>query len=620
MSNTSNQFLQDWEAVLTQLRRHTLLWGKRKLSGRALVIMRDAYFLWSLATCDILQSAGLTTKHVSTRWLMALVKIDVKELALSLKDADAALIAGVTSYDDLKHHLRGKYPFIGDLLSPIKQIIERWCIGNDTQSFRLCHLWLNFISHVNLPGLHELKKTALDDYLANEVSLQSEGFTDEEEYLITNWYPRDVVSVHNFCCGFDPRHGGGGTADAGRSLFAKYASLSTDYLINFFCKQMNYDPVMFRDVSFQRRAKLVMVPKSMLAYRTISMEPATLMWYQQGVLRAFVDDLKHRHNHPLRRRFRPEFQQPNRDLAWEGSIDGSYATIDLSSASDSVSWALVRKWFGKSLLYPWLLTTRSREVELPDGTVHCQKKYAPMGSALCFPVECIVFCAIVEASIKEAGGDPISSRYRVYGDDIVVESEYAPFVMSRLERNGFKVNTRKSFFRTDTPWFFRESCGGEYLDGLDVTPLRLSRRFAGFDVGRTTPSKVESLIELANDCYNQYPSVRRWCIRCLNTLPSDIRPAFNSSGEGGLFSTQPTNWHLRHPEWSQDLQTWIYMHGHSVPCKTPCSGPEVEDVRLFEHLRQTQKRKRLVWPDDRTNVDLSSQKEGTWARKCSPLY
>jgi hypothetical protein len=57
----------------------------------------------------------------------------------------------------------------------------------------------------------------------------------------------------------------------------------------------------------------------------------------------------------------------------------------------------------------------------------------------------------------------------VYGDDIIVRSDFADTAIQVLESVGLRVNTNKSFVHS----LFRESCGGEYYNGWDVTPVRL---------------------------------------------------------------------------------------------------------------------------------------------------
>jgi hypothetical protein len=100
-----------------------------------------------------------------------------------------------------------------------------------------------------------------------------------------------------------------------------------------------------------------------------------------------------------------------------------------------------------------------------------------MGSALCFPVEAMVFTTIIFAAIAYERRVPLTrelitslrGKVRVYGDDIIVPVEYVQPVIQWLEAFGLRVNTDKSFWNGK----FRESCGGDFFDGEWVTPVRL---------------------------------------------------------------------------------------------------------------------------------------------------
>jgi hypothetical protein len=59
---------------------------------------------------------------------------------------------------------------------------------------------------------------------------------------------------------------------------------------------------------------------------------------------------------------------------------------------------------------------------------------------------------------------------RIYGDDIVCDNKTTSSLLSLLDQLGFSVNTDKSFTGTDA---YRESCGGHYFDGHDVTFYQL---------------------------------------------------------------------------------------------------------------------------------------------------
>lgn len=204
-------------------------------------------------------------------------------------------------------------------------------------------------------------------------------------------------------------------------------------------------------------SKVTTVPKDARCDRLIAIEPLLNMFYQKGIgglmrkrLRMHGCDLND--------------QTINQSLALIGSKTNSLATIDLSSASDSIARGLV-----EFLLPPdWLLfmnATRSNYTTLSSGdkreTVFLQK-YSSMGNGFTFELESLIFLAICRA-IRSSRNSVVS----VYGDDIIVSSDMAPKVIRILETCGFATNVEKTFI--DGP--FRESCGKHYFLGHDVTPL-----------------------------------------------------------------------------------------------------------------------------------------------------
>jgi hypothetical protein len=218
------------------------------------------------------------------------------------------------------------------------------------------------------------------------------------------------------------------------------------------------------------QARVLLVPKDSRGPRVISCEPAELMFIQQGIMRKLYGILE---NHRLTRGFvNFEEQRINRMLAEQASKDGGLATLDLSDASDRVSLELVRRVFPANW-FRCLNACRSEDTVLPTGEVITLNKFAPMGSSCCFPVEALVFWACAVASIFPYGR--ISEKkippVWVYGDDIVIEPEYFELVTRGLECVGLKVNKDKSYWRGP----FRESCGGDYHCGVDVTPVRVRK-------------------------------------------------------------------------------------------------------------------------------------------------
>jgi hypothetical protein len=284
-----------------------------------------------------------------------------------------------------------------------------------------------------------------------------------------------------------PRHGPGKTAERLTSNSKFELAFWTTRLESVFpyrdhaipsWREESYllDRVQFLEPKDEIPVRVVSVPKTLKTPRIIAIEPAPMQFMQQGLLRCLM---QHFHKDDLLRSvigFRD--QQPNQAMARKGSLDGSLATLDLSEASDRVSNQLVRVLFHR---FPSLSeavdATRSRKADVPGHGVIRLAKFASMGSALCFPIEAFVFTTIIFDAIAWELKQPLTrglvNRYRglvrVYGDDIIVPVEFAACVRKRLETFGFRVNIRKSFMEGN----FRESCGGDYFMGEDVTPIRL---------------------------------------------------------------------------------------------------------------------------------------------------
>lgn len=231
-------------------------------------------------------------------------------------------------------------------------------------------------------------------------------------------------------------------------------------------------------------ARVVLVPKDSRGPRVISCEPAELMFIQQGIMKLLYRVLET--NDLTKGQVNFTDQSINRCLAQLGSIDSSFATLDLSEASDRVSLDLVRDVFPSDWVQ-CLEACRSEETILPSGKRMKLNKFAPMGSSCCFPVEALVFWASCQATFVRLG---VKSPSYVYGDDIIIPRTCAvEEVMFDLESIGLKINKTKSY--TQGP--FRESCGGEYHFGNDVTPVKIKKVLGSSDLD------VANGADLAND-------------------------------------------------------------------------------------------------------------------------
>lgn len=208
--------------------------------------------------------------------------------------------------------------------------------------------------------------------------------------------------------------------------------------------------------------KLTTVPKSWKTDRTIMIEPMLNTLVQKGIgtlIRNALGD----------RGINLRDQNRNKKLAQMGSIDGSNATLDLSSASDCVSIELVRQllpvdWFDllMSVRTPTVLVnTVGRE----QPTLIRLQKMSSMGNGFTFELESLIFFALAVSTTRYL--DLPTSNVSVYGDDIIVPVNAAPLLMEILNLAGFIINTDKSFWTGN----FRESCGGDYVLGHDVRPF-----------------------------------------------------------------------------------------------------------------------------------------------------
>jgi hypothetical protein len=216
-------------------------------------------------------------------------------------------------------------------------------------------------------------------------------------------------------------------------------------------------------------ARLKFVFKTFGKARGICIEELEAQWLQQALRRGLYDVVEH---HPVTKgKVNFTNQHINAVLALKASCDRRKATIDMSSASDRIARWLVRRLFCKNTeLCKALLTLSTERVELPGKKFPLVlNKFAPMGSALCFPIMGLVHYALISSIIFFFGPPHLKfSDVHVYGDDIIVDSDVAELVYRYLPLFGMKLNKEKSFYNS----YFRESCGMNAYLGMDITPTR----------------------------------------------------------------------------------------------------------------------------------------------------
>jgi len=214
-------------------------------------------------------------------------------------------------------------------------------------------------------------------------------------------------------------------------------------------------------------SEFLCVPKDSRGPRTICREPAAQQVAQQGI-RRFME--KQMQSHPLTKgKINFADQSVNGDLARSSSRTQKFATLDLSDASDRLTLALFSKIFSGTKIGQAILDTRSDRVRFPDGHEMALRKLSPMGSAVCFTTLSFTIWSLLYAGFSLIGRDDLCQDVHVYGDDIIVPADAYGASIKILETYGLKVNASKSFCSS----WFRESCGVDAYDGLDVTPVRL---------------------------------------------------------------------------------------------------------------------------------------------------
>lgn len=222
-------------------------------------------------------------------------------------------------------------------------------------------------------------------------------------------------------------------------------------------------------IGYVRGNRFTTVPKDSSIDRGICIEPSGNLYCQLGIGGYWKSRLAsigiHVGGDPdlnpleaLRVRRGPDGQQIHQELARIGSITGELATIDLSSASDTVCYQLVR-WLIPDDWFALLDATRSPLTLIEGKWTHLQK-FSSMGNGYTFELETVIFCALVHAVTGCTPGKDVF----VYGDDIIVPAIHARDTLAVLQAFGFTPNAKKTF----TTGLFRESCGGDFFMGTNV--------------------------------------------------------------------------------------------------------------------------------------------------------
>lgn len=438
---------------------------------------------------------------------------------------------------------------------------DKFLESKDSKILRLFRMCLVFCYKVEFEPTHDQIQEAQASFIETDSNLEAweqSVNSDASDLLLRS--ARSLIGRVVYRCDWfkiTPSHGPGAVfppcKQSERSNFDKiYESIQEYYPYDRYFNSLpenwisgidNVREVVPKDAP--RVAKLVSVPKDSRGPRLICVHPRELIWIQQGQRRVLERAIE---TCPLTKgKINFTDQTVNSSLALSSSSSRDFVTLDLKEASDRISCLLVKRLLG-DWLYGILSCGRATHVKLLDNRVMELRKWCPMGNALCFPIESLIFWAVVRAGIALRYGINCNDIY-VFGDDILYPSQYHEGALNALVRCGLVPNPNKTFVRG----FFRESCGVDAYNGKDVTPLRL----------RTTDNIT------AQGCVSLCDLAKRLVVEgfttCAASIYSSIRsnrylPLCGNFDESGIYEYVPdmrTVW-MYEPtlRWRASTQHW----------------------------------------------------------------
>jgi hypothetical protein len=328
----------------------------------------------------------------------------------------------------------------------------------------------------------------------------------------------------------------------------------------------------FSQLNEVKGAILFTVPKKTDIDRCACKEPEFNMYLQKGV------------GDHIRRRLRKfginlNDQSKNRNLAQVGSLTGDLCTLDLSSASDTITIEAVRTllpddWFS------YLNCIRSPFVKV-RGEYHRTEMFSSMGNGFTFELESLLFWALTRTACYF---ENIPGVVSIYGDDIICPTGAYDAVTWILSEFGFSVNEDKSH----NTGLFRESCGGHFLLGDDVTPFYLKRR----------PTHLTDLVRVCNQFrrwattggvrkYEHAATYNLWLNLAMH-VPSEFWGGYDLARDTQLVSPHAPNKQLVRLSSEEDLpDSGLYAHWHNSNWKrsSAADNANAEPVKTSNKCR-----------------------------------
>lgn len=253
----------------------------------------------------------------------------------------------------------------------------------------------------------------------------------------------------------------------------------------------------------QTNIRLVTVPKTYRKARVIAECSAYRQFHLQGIrkraeaaiARSVFSDLIVLNDQTI-----------NQEWARLGSVYDYYATIDLSSASDSISGHLARKLLPRQW-YDAITEWNTDYIDTDSGPI---KRYTfqTSGNGSTFVIESVIFLSIALFATEMVTilTGRVCKEPRVFGDDIIVDARCFDTTSDFLAMLGFTVNSDKSFGAQSS---YRESCGAEFYCGLDTATQYYPRE--NLDEG--SAEYLEHLVALQHKMFSISPTANEFLCR-----------------------------------------------------------------------------------------------------------
>ncbi len=320
------------------------------------------------------------------------------------------------------------------------------------------------------------RESLYEDYLLGHLKLElHKFFNPKNRDNLFSTYDRIIQHAR---CGPGVAFGSKGT-DFYTKLFSSDLTYTSPHLLGIYHLYLRNQPLWedaerIRAQTFgsfvQAGCKVTTVPKNVDISRTIAIEPSLNIFFQLGIGEMICQRLKTVFGIDVS--IQPDV---NRSLAREGSLTGRLVSIDLESASDSMSRKMMRYvldpfTYGIFDRFASSVTTLPHP-ETGEMVQESLGMLSTMGNGFTFPLQTALFACIVSAARSFLGlrRERAGKTWSVFGDDIICDQRVAGAVCDLLYACGFIVNPQKSFFQGP----FRESCGHDYYRGLNVRSVYL---------------------------------------------------------------------------------------------------------------------------------------------------